>query len=159
MEITTYRFGNLEVPDDKIISMKRPLLGFEEMTDFCLIEQDQMHPLMILQSVQDPALAFMVVNPAFFCPAYRIEVNPKEIAELKIVDLKSVETYAIVTVPDDPSQMSINLQGPILINTENNFAKQLVLVNSEYRVHHRVMDLVEAINRRQSSKRGELVGV
>ena len=144
MEITTYRFGSLEVPDDKIISMKRPLLGFEEMTQFCLIEQEQMHPFMVLQSVQDPALAFMVVNPAFFYPSYRLEVNPKEIAELKIDDLKAVETYAIVTVPDDPSKMSVNLQGPILINTENNFAKQLVLVNSQYRVHHLLMEIVDA---------------
>jgi len=36
--------------------------------------------------------------------------------------------------------MTINLQGPILINTENNKAKQLVLVNSGYRIKHRVFD-------------------
>jgi len=158
MEITTYRFGTLDIPEDKIISMKRPLLGFEGMSQFCLIEQEQMHPFMVLQSIEDPALAFMVVNPAFFYPEYRIEVNPKEIAELKIDDLKAVETYAIVTVPDDPSQMSVNLQGPILINTDNNFAKQLVLVNSEYRVHHLLMEHVGA-KAEIGSTRSELVEV
>jgi flagellar assembly factor FliW len=34
------------------------------------------------------------------------------------------------------------LQGPILINTETNLAKQLVLVNSRYQVQHRLMDVI-----------------
>jgi flagellar assembly factor FliW len=49
----------------------------------------------------------------------------------------------IVTLAEDPNQISVNLQGPVLINTENNLAKQLVLVNSQYQVRHRILDSVE----------------
>ena len=59
---------------------------------------------------------------------------------MEIAELKSVETYVVVTVPEDPTKMSVNLQGPILVNTENGFAKQLVLVNSDYRVQHFVAE-------------------
>ena len=61
---------------------------------------------------------FIICNPTIFYPDYRIEVNPKELEELKIDDVKSIETYAIVSIPNNPKRMSINLQGPILINTE-----------------------------------------
>lgn len=139
MKVMTQRFGELEIPNDKIITMSKPILGFENLKRYCLIEREDCEPFLWYQSVDDPATAFPVVNPLLFCPGYRIEVNPKEIEELRIKDVKSVETYTIVTIPSDPHDMSINLQGPILINTETRLAKQLVLVNSGYDVKYFVM--------------------
>ncbi len=145
MLLNSLKFGPMEIPENKIITMKRPILGFEHLETFCLIERDDVQPFLWLHSTEDPAVAFIVMNPAVFFPDYRIVVNPKEIAELKIKRLEAVETYVIVTVPDDPSQMTANLQGPVLINTDNCLAKQLVLVNSDYRVKHSVMDAAEAV--------------
>jgi len=70
-----------------------------------------------------------------------------------------VETYAILTVPEDPQEVSVNLQGPVLINTDNGAAKQLVLVNSKYEVHHRLMDAVEELHKVMEAPQPELVGV
>lgn len=142
MVVQSVRFGLLEVPDSKIITMERPVLGFEGLTSFCLVEREELLPFHWFQSSENPAVAFLVVNPLIFYPRYRIEINPKEIGELRVAKVESVETYVIVTVPEDPEQISANLQGPILINTENNLAKQLVLVNSEYQVRHFLMDVL-----------------
>ena len=141
--VNTHRFGSMEIPEEKIITMERPVLGFEQLSQFCLVESPDVAPFMWLQSCEDPAVSFFVVNPVLFFPNYRIEVNSKEIAELRIARVESVEIYAIVTLADDPTQISVNLQGPILINTENNLAKQLVLVNSQYQVRHYILDTPE----------------
>lgn len=138
MQIDSLKFGILEVPDDKVIKMARPILGFEQLTVFCLVERDDARPFMWLQSVQEPAVSFVVVNPAVFFPEYRIEVNPAEIAEISIQNLEMVETYVIITIPENAEEMTANLQGPIIINTENCLAKQLILVNSDYQVQHQV---------------------
>ncbi len=140
MKITTVRFGLLEIPDDKVITMAKPVLGFEHLKKFCIIESENFQPFLWFQSVEDPAVAFIVVNPVFFRTDYRIEVNPKEIEELKIRDVKNIETYVIATIPADPTRMSLNLQGPILINTETCLAKQLVLVNTDYEVRYYVIE-------------------
>ncbi len=140
MLVQTERFGPIEVPEEKLLRMQKPILGFEEIETFFLVEQDEFHPFMWLQSVERPDLAFIVVNPVTFFPDYRIEVHAKEVGDLCITDVAGVETYVIVTVPENPRDISVNLQGPIVINTENNNAKQLVLVNSEYQVNHRLMD-------------------
>lgn len=140
MNISTLRFGELEIPDDKIITMVKPILGFERLKQYCIIEREDGEPFLWYQAVDDPAIAFIIVNPLFFFQGYHIEVNPKEIEELEIQDVKSIETYVIVTVPSNPRQMTANLQGPILINTENRLAKQLILVNSEYGVNHSLLD-------------------
>jgi len=143
MLIDSHRFGSIEIPEDKIITTKRPILGFEHLTTFCLIVRGELAPFLWLQSIERSEVAFLVVNPAVFYPDYRIEINPREIAELEVARLEAVETYAIITVPEDPREISINLQGPVLVNTDNGLAKQLVLVNSDYQVKHRLMDAVE----------------
>ena len=141
--VNTLRFGVVKVPDDKLITMERPILGFEQLTSFCLIDVAELAPFLWLQSTDDPAVAFLVVNPCVFYPSYRIEINPKEIAELRVAKPQNIETYVIVSLADDPSNISVNLQGPILINTENSLAKQLVLVNSQYQVRHFLYEALE----------------
>ena len=140
MKITTLRFGDLDLPDDKIIQMAKPVLGFEQLKKFCIIEGEDFEPFLWFQSVEEPSVAFIIVNPIFFDPDYHIEVNPKEIEELNIADVKTVETYVIVSIPPDPKKMSINLKGPILINTKTKLDKQLILVNSKYKVNQYIVD-------------------
>jgi flagellar assembly factor FliW len=140
MTIQTLRFGPIEVPDDKFITMARPILGFEKLTTFCLIEIDDLRPFLWLQSTEDDTVAFLVVNPLLIRPDYRIEINRNEIAELHVNSPDSVETYVIVTIPDNPGEISANMQGPLLVNVETNLAKQLVLVNSQYKIQHRLLD-------------------
>nr|MBN2276232.1 flagellar assembly protein FliW [candidate division Zixibacteria bacterium] len=146
MMISTLRFGDLEIPGDRIITMAKPVLGFEQLKKYCIIEREDCQPFLWFQSVDNPSVAFLMVNPLFFFEDYRIEVNPKEIEELRVDDVHTVETYGIVTIPPaDPANMSINLQGPILINTRTRLAKQLVLVNSSYSIKHYLMKDLEAV--------------
>jgi len=144
MIIKSLKLGELEVPDEKMIIMERPILGFENLKEFCLIEIDEMMPFLWLQSTEEPAVSFLVINPVVFFPNYRIEINPKEIAELEVAKVDSVETYVIVTLSKGAELITANLQGPILINTENNLAKQLILVNSDYRVKHSLLEAADA---------------
>jgi len=79
-------------------------------------------------------LAFLLVNPTLFFPDYSIEVNPKEVEDIGVIDGSEVETYVIVTAPGDPREMTVNLQGPVVINTFTRQSKQLALVSSRYSV-------------------------
>jgi flagellar assembly factor FliW len=143
MKITSHRFGTMDVPEDKIITMERPILGFERLRFFCLFEIDELMPFLLMQSTENPEVSFLVMNPLLFFPDYRIEINSQEIAELEVADPKTVETYVILTIAKKTRDITANLQGPILINAQNNHAKQLVLVNSRYQVQHSVMKAAE----------------
>jgi flagellar assembly factor FliW len=157
MILTSSRLGRIEVPDTKVISMARPILGFERLTEFCLVEVEAIAPFLWLHSVEDPTVAFLVVNPLVFFPKYRIEINSAEIAELEVDRSEMIETYVIATVPTEYQKMSVNLQGPILINPANNLAKQLVLVNSDYKVRHFLMPATDSADVREVEE--ETVGV
>jgi len=138
--VKTFRFDEITVDRNLIITMPKGLLGFENGHRYVIIETPDSEPFKWLQSLDDPALAFVVVNPIVFFSEYRIDVDRRELEELKIADPELVITYVIVSVPDgDMAGMSANLQGPIVINTENNLAKQLVLVNGPYTTCHLLM--------------------
>jgi len=159
MHVSTRRFGEIDIPRDKIISMAKPILGFESLSGFCLIEAEEMAPFMWLQAIEDPNVAFIVVNPRVFFPDYRIEVNRNELAELKIAKVEDVETFVVATVPADPKRISVNLQGPVIINTATNLAKQLVMVNSHYQVKHYLMEIPDLQEDRTATQEREAVGV
>jgi flagellar assembly factor FliW len=139
MKIMTTKFGELNVPEELIIRMTKPVLGFEQLRDYVIIETEDFAPFKWYQSIDNPDIAFVIVNPLLFFPDYVIEVNPKEIEELRVSSVTDIITYAIVTIPRDYTKMTANLQGPLLINSQTNLAKQLVLVNSDYRIKHRII--------------------
>jgi len=140
MKIKTTRFGELEVAEDLIIHMTKPVLGFEQVRKYVIVETEDFEPFKWLQSIEEPDLAFVIVNPLLFFPDYTIEVNPKEIEELKVESPSHIITYSVVTIPPDWTRMTANLQGPILINTRSNLGKQLVLVNSKHGIRHRLFE-------------------
>ena len=140
MRVDTSRFGSLEVKDEVVIRMTKPVLGFEQFRKYVLVETEDFEPFKWFQSVENPDLAFVIVNPLLFFPDYAIEVNPKEIEELEVSETTDVVTYAIVTIPQDYTRMTANLQGPLVINTRTRLAKQLVLVNSRHGIRHRMFE-------------------
>lgn len=138
--IPTTRFGEISVAAEKIITFPKGLLGFEHCRRYCLIADEQTTPLVYMQSLEDPALAFVVVDPRVFYPAYKVEIDPNEIAELEVDDVNDITTWVIVTVPEDFTRLSVNLQGPLLLNTRSNRAKQVVLTRSAYTTCHCIAD-------------------
>ncbi|MCH7878152.1 MAG: flagellar assembly protein FliW [candidate division Zixibacteria bacterium] len=145
--LQTTRFGPITVPPERIISMEKPVLGFESSKRFVIVEHSDMFPFVWFQSLDDPDLAFLMVNPALFYPEYTIEVNIKEVEDIEVDDHSSVETYSIVTVADDRSETTINLQGPIVVNVDTQKAKQLVLSQSNYSVREPLMKSGEKLTR------------
>jgi flagellar assembly factor FliW len=120
------------------INFPRGLLGFEDYHQFAMQRDPVWAPLCRLQSLEDRTVSFVLAPPRLFQPRYTFTLDPLEISELGECHTEDIEVWAIVTMPDDPSQTSMNLQGPILINRRNHQAKQIVLGRSEYPTQFRI---------------------
>jgi len=145
MKAYTTRFGEIEISEETIISFPNGILGFPDQTNYALINTDDNSPLKWLQSLEDPTLAFVVTNPNLFKPDYMVDAYRKDLAEINVQNAEEVLVLVIVTVPKDPSKMTANLKGPILINTQNRLAKQLVIDNNEYEIRFRLLSDDEAM--------------
>ena len=141
MQIDTKHFGVLEVDEKGIINFPLGVPGFENVNKFVLltnIENDSLFHW--LQGVDNTQLAFAIINPFMIKSDYVVDVDDSEVEMLEIKDIKKVLVYSIVVVTEDVSKMTLNLKAPILINTENNKAKQVINENEEYRIKHFLME-------------------
>ena len=137
--------GGYNIPDDEIITMTRPILGFENMSRFALIDTLELEPFALLQSVDDPETAFLVVDPRLFVNDYGINITKKDVEELSLSDENQTAIYSIVTMNEIAEDITINLSGPILLNQENRRAKQLVLTDSDLTVQHRILTAKDVV--------------
>lgn len=141
MQLNTKHFGLIEIDENKIIDFPEGIPGFQEIKKFVILSSDDKgSPFQWLQAVDNPDLAFVVIDPRLFRPEYVVDVNDAEIEILNIQDPTNVLIYAIVVVPEDISKMTANLKAPVLINTENNRGKQIVMDKDDYKVKHYIME-------------------
>ncbi|MBO8142818.1 MAG: flagellar assembly protein FliW [Firmicutes bacterium] len=145
MRLSTSRFGELEVKDDDVIVFPSGILGFEHVRRYLLLEHSPGSAFHILQGVDDPAVAFVLIDPRTFRPDYRVEVAPEQVAELELESGEEAVVFAIVTVPPGrPEEMTANLQAPVVINARKRLGRQVVLPDGPYGVRHRVLAELEA---------------
>jgi flagellar assembly factor FliW len=137
MKLNTKNFGEIEIHEQNIIHFPEGILGFEDERQFVIINnEDEQNPFHWLQSIQNPELAFVIINPFFVYPNYDI-VIPKSVQEkLKIRTEKDVAVYSIVVVPENVEKMTTNLLGPIIINVNEKLGKQVILDDDRYTTKH-----------------------
>ena len=136
VNVMTTRFGAVEIDDDRIIEMPDGMLGFAERR-FILLSPDNNGSFFWFQSVDNPALAFVVTDPTAFVPGYEVTLTPDEYNRLKL-DPESAEVIllAVTTMAREARDITINMQGPIVVNPEKMMAKQIVLENGKYGIRH-----------------------
>jgi len=136
VNVMTTRFGAIEIDDDRIIEMPDGMLGFAERR-FILLSPDNKGSFFWFQSVDNPALAFVVTDPTTFVPGYEVTLTPDEYDRLKL-DPESAEVIllAVTTMAREAMDITINLQGPIVVNPVKMMAKQIVLEIGKYGIKH-----------------------
>jgi len=137
LNIETTRFGNVAIDETKIIHFPEGLLGFPEQKDYVLLEHKSDSPFFWLQSVDRPDLAFILTNPFFLDKDYLKNLSPNEETLFQCREGDSVSVFALVTIPPGKvEEMTVNLLGPVVVETEARVGRQVVIPNSGYSHRH-----------------------
>lgn len=134
--IRTANFGELYVPEDKIIHFREGIPGFPAVREFAILELDDIRPFQYLQSLGDPPVALLIVNPFLFVPSYRFDLSAADMEELRCTAPDELSVFAVATIPADPAGATVNLMAPVVINARERRGKQLILLESGYSVRH-----------------------
>ena len=138
-KIATDRFGEIEVDEEKIVTFENGIPAFEDEREFVIFPYDEESPYYFMQSLKSPELAFILTIPFLFFPDYQIEIDDATVKDLEISNQDSVTLYSLVTIPNGSVRyMTTNLLAPVVLNTDNMKAKQLVMEKSNYKTKHRL---------------------
>ena len=138
MQVMTRFRGLVDVRDEQILTVKSGLFGFEDYTEFALLESEYSNFLW-LQSTENKDLAFLVIDPFVVCPDYETDIDNKELAKIGISEPSQVLVLTLVTVPKDESSITTNLLGPLVINKQNRQAMQVILNDPKWTVKYDIM--------------------
>jgi len=145
MRLSTPRFGEVEVKEEDIIVFPAGILGFDGVHRYVLLEHNDGGLFHILQGVDDPAVAFVLIDPRTFRPDYKVEVAPEQVAALELDEEDDAVVMAIVTVPeDDPAGMTANLQAPLVFNARKRLGCQVVMPDGPYGIRHSILAELQA---------------
>ena len=148
LKVTTSRFGEIEVDEEKIVHFQNGIPAFEDEHEFVVLPYDEESPYYFMQSVKSPDLAFLLTIPFLFFPDYSFEIDDATIQELDVKNYDKLLYYSMITIPNGSIRyMTANLLAPVVINIENMQAKQVVLDKSNYTTKHRLFP--------EPAKRGE----
>lgn len=131
--VRSERFGELVVPEERIITFEAGLIGLPVARRFVLLEPTRAgSPFRRLVCLDDPELGFVLCDPEEFWPGYRQHVpRPGAVTgELAVL--------VVVTVPTNAVEMTANLLAPLVVDIERLAGWQLILDGADYQTQHRV---------------------
>jgi len=138
MKIESKRFGTIEVREDRILTLKGGLLGFNQLTNFILVDdqEDPSLPFKWLIAIDQPEHGFLVTDPGIFFKDYVFDLSEEDGKALEVGSEDDVTVISLLTVPADPSKITANLKGPLVFNNRTREGKQVVLADSGYSTKH-----------------------
>lgn len=139
--LLTTRFGTIEIDAELVITLAEGVIGFEACRRFIVIHSEDATAFRWLQSLEEPAIAFPVVEPCDFRPDYAPTISDSDAALLGLNATMPTLVFAIVTIPkNNPREMTANLLGPLVINALTRQGKQVIVQDEEFTTRHLIVD-------------------
>jgi flagellar assembly factor FliW len=91
-------------------------------------------PFVLMTSVDDPDVGFVLVAPWVFYPEYEFDLDDATAERLGIHEPEDAVVLTVVTLRERPEDATVNLLGPIVVNRHTHEAAQVVLPTSGYSV-------------------------
>ncbi|WP_318708966.1 flagellar assembly protein FliW [Candidatus Acetatifactor stercoripullorum] len=145
MKIHTRIFGEIEIAEEKIITFENGIIGFPDLKRFTLLHDEARGTdagIRFLQSIEEPGFAMPVMDPLIVKPDYDPEVNDELLAAAGEITPENLVVLVTVTIPKDLTKMTVNLQGPFVINAEERKACQVIVEGQDYPVKFPVYEIL-----------------
>ena len=146
MKAESRLFGNIDIDEEKIITLEGGMIGLPDFQRFALIFDEEKgqkeSSIMWFQSMDDPGTAFPVMHPNLVKPDYNPTVNDELLVPLGTLTEENTYVLVTVTATADVKETSVNLKAPIVINTDTRKGCQMI-VEDDYPVKYRIYEAVK----------------
>jgi flagellar assembly factor FliW len=132
MNISSQRFGALEIGEEQVLQFPEGLVGFPNEREFVLIPHNSTGFLAWLQSTRSPAVALPVVSAHAFGSKYPdVSIEPATSALGLGEESDDVALMVVLSAPQG-QPATVNLLAPILVNVSTRRGAQIILEGSRF---------------------------
>ncbi len=139
--VDTKAYGPVEIDERQCIKFPQGLYGFEGLQEYALLDARQA-PFYWLQSLEEKNVAFVLVDPKILRADYDAALSPGDLEFLNLSgrDDENYLEFAIVTIPAGEGSMTVNLQGPLVINRNGRLGAQFISPSEQWHVRHNLLE-------------------
>lgn len=120
--------------ENDIIRFEEGLIGMPQLRRMVLIHYSEVAPILLLCSLDDPQVAFLVLETKSHVPDYAPQFPPNLKQQLGLAEGEEWLTLVTVTIAAEWTASTINLRAPIVIAPGTMQGAQVVLMDSEYQL-------------------------
>lgn len=132
MQVNTTRFGTLEIGEKELITFPWGIPGFEHLKSYVLLEYKN-GPFQWLQSVEEPAVAFVVCSPGFLDMVYSAPDAKKKLIKLEHDD--DLVVLNIVSFNREKGGIRFHVKSPLIFNVAARIGYQWTMETEELKTH------------------------
>lgn len=143
--VDTFRFGQIKINKEKIITFDHGLIGYPDYKKFALIshEENEISGIQVLQSLDDGMFAIPVIDPTVIVKDYNPQIRKEDVEGVLSDTDTDILMLTTVTIPDDIKDITSNLSAPVIINVRTRKAVQAMTENNDYDVKYRFYDVIK----------------
>lgn len=138
MKIQSTRFGTIEIIEEDILHFPLGIPGFLNEKEFILLPHGEDSPFSFLQSIKEPNLSFLLVDPFAFYKDYEFKLDEILVKEMELTEDNPPQVLVIATVKEDIKDMTVNLQAPIIFNPKKREGRQIIIEQSPYSIRQKL---------------------
>ena len=121
----TQHFGPVAVSDQEVIHLLGPLPPFAGLTRYVLLRDPEHEPFLWLQSLEQPAL-FFIVAPHEAVAGPSPPLTPEGRRALSLLAGEQPEVYVIISLGGGAREVTMNLLAPVYVNHAAGRGRQVV---------------------------------
>lgn len=136
MKIKTKFHGELDIEAIQNWTFPNGLPGLEDEKQFVLLPIEGNDSFQVMQSTVNASIALIVCNPYTLIENYEISVDEPTLGLLNIKEPEEVMVLSVMSLKQPFEESTINLQAPLIFNSTNLKAKQMILNDSQFSLRH-----------------------
>jgi flagellar assembly factor FliW len=136
MKINNTVVGDIEVDDGSVITFPEGMLGLPQYKHYVIVRNRETEPFLRLQCVDEPKISFLTIDPAFAEGGYKDYVMAQDPGHVLLDKEEEIVLLVVCTISPDRTDVTCNLQAPVVINHKSMKGKQIILLESNYSIRH-----------------------
>ncbi len=147
--------GPLEYEEESVITFQEGIIGLEENKRWLLLQNPKHQPFQWLQSIDNPEITLMVIDPWIVRADYSLSISLEDQARVNLDHLPERQDWAVLCVvvfQNSLEETIINLKAPLLFNLKERKGRQVIMEGEEYQVEEPLFS--ESARRYRSDKKG-----
>ena len=134
LTLETKEYGTLEYEPEYCINFPDGIFGFSDLHQYlplCLNDEAD-NTLLVMQSVDDSHIGFVVINPFILDRDYNPVLTPEELQYLEAESENDLTFYVICVLKNNYRENTVNMKCPLVVNPETRRGMQVILNDSIY---------------------------